>query len=117
MQRIELELDHHNFFCPVTGEQIMSEEDFTPSPALKICYIDDLFVYVSDDLRPLLTSKGIDVNEDPLYVDWDDFKAIQDELTSNEFVMFEITNHGIACGPVSNTSYFCIDMNFVPEND
>lgn len=37
MQRLDLELDHHNLFCPVTGEQILFEDDFIPSPAQKFC--------------------------------------------------------------------------------
>ena len=113
MQKINLELNHNNFFCPVTGTQIMSDENFIASQALKFCYIDNLFIFISDDLKPIFTSLNINVNVDPLYVDFDMFESIEDKLKSNEFILFKITNSGIACGPISTTTYYCIDMNFI----
>jgi len=111
MQHIKLQLEHHNFFCPVTGIQIMSEEEFIPSTALVFCYIDDQFIFVSNETKTVLSSMGFDIDVEP-YVDQDDFEALVKKLTSCGFVLFEIIHEGIACGPISNTTYFCIDMNF-----
>ena len=50
MQIVEIELEEgYPFYCPITGELIVSEQDFTPSPAMFYCYIknDSLFEYTN----------------------------------------------------------------------
>jgi len=56
MQRIELELNHNNLFCPVTGQRILSDgEPFEPSPAMLFCFIEDIedFEFATDEIRNL----------------------------------------------------------------
>jgi hypothetical protein len=112
MQRVDIEINQDNFFCPVTGVHILSAEDFNPSPALKFCFVEDSFAHITDDMKKILRGKDIDTTEDPLYLDWEDFETFINDLKSDDYVLFEITQSGIACGPVSMTSYFCIDMSY-----
>jgi hypothetical protein len=51
MQRVELVLDHHDFFCPVTGQRILGPEEFSPSPATAFVFptqMDD-FEFIRDE--------------------------------------------------------------------
>jgi hypothetical protein len=42
MQQIELALrEDHVLFCPVTGEQVLFEDDFIPSKAMVFSYLED----------------------------------------------------------------------------
>jgi hypothetical protein len=42
MQRVNLELDHHTFYCPATGDLINTNEFFQPSPATLFTFLDDM---------------------------------------------------------------------------
>ena len=55
MKQIELELDHVNFYCPVTGEQIVSSELCTPSPATAFIYLDEIgdFVEINEEFAEI----------------------------------------------------------------
>ncbi len=112
MQKINVNLNHDNFYCPVTGIQILSAEEFNPSPALKIWYNDGFIEYLAEDFKLFLSEQGIDTSMEPLEVEYDDFENVTTKFNSNEYVLFAITRSGIACGPVSTTTFFLIDMNF-----
>ena len=114
MQLIELELrENHGFFCPVTGEQILYEDDFVPSMAMVFCYVDisNAFESAND-----WTQKKFSVNLDNPFLNLDTFhKVLNAEVDKSEnqnFVCFSITTRGMACGPTCSTVYFCFDMNY-----
>ena len=73
MKQINLDLDHFYFYCPVTGEQIISSELCTPSPATAFIYLDEIgdFVEISDEFT--------EINE----------KVIEKENEEEEFFHFE----------------------------
>ena len=52
MPKITLNLDHGNFFCPVTGQQILSSEICDASPATAFIFLDETqkFIHISDYL-------------------------------------------------------------------
>jgi hypothetical protein len=112
MQKINLDLSHFNFFCPVTGIQIASETEFNPSPALKYYYFDGYFIHLSEDSKPLLADLDINLDDETPEINWDNFEIIQNKLASKNLVLFEITTSGVACGPMSSTAYICIDMDY-----
>jgi hypothetical protein len=117
MQRLDLELDHFTLFCPATGQQILFEDDFVPSPAQKFCYVEGYFEYADDETKGILKSIGLTIDDDN-YLDWDDFERFLKELDGyNNYVLFELTYSGMACGPVSMTAYHCINMNFPYDED
>lgn len=120
MQRIHLNNNILRFYCPVTGNQILSEEDFNPSPAMLFCYNDGYLQHVDDCIYPLLEKFDIDLKEP--YMEYNDFaKLISQEINSDvlhsEVILFEITFSGIACGPSSSTTYIAIDMCYLSPED
>lgn len=52
MQQINLRLDHGNFFCPVTGRQILGPETIEASPATAFIFLDatNQLAHISDYL-------------------------------------------------------------------
>ena len=116
MQTINLDLDHSNFFCPITGIQILSDEDFKPTPAVKFFYSDSGYLhYLSPELKDILKTLGYDEYDEDLEFDGDDFEKLVDNFKDKStWVMFAITETGIACGPVWSTVYIGIDMNQKP---
>ena len=59
MQEVNLVLDHYDFFCPVTGEKILWQEDCKSSPATAFIYVDDSqeFPYITPELLKLFEEK------------------------------------------------------------
>ena len=117
MKIIELNLSHDNFYCPVTGCHIQSEEHFEPAGAL-------VAGWHSEILNEPLVLKG------KFQAKWDEYVAKQDEaedflniseflnsVENENFVCFEITTREIACngGPVDSTVWFVIDFDFRKE--
>lgn len=54
MQELDLYLDPDEFFCPVTGQQIMGiEKDLSPSPAMLFFYLHEVqeFEYVHQSIK------------------------------------------------------------------
>lgn len=116
MQEIDLHLDHHDFFCPVTGKQILSEDDSNSSPATIFIYVDDFdnFAEIRQDFQRLYEEKcNIEFNvgqEKDGLPSLKRFMKHFDDIPN--LVVFKITNSGIACGPLSSTVHICIDMNY-----
>ena len=127
MQKIEVELDQPDFFCPVTGQRVLGEEACTPSPATVFVYIQDenVFHFVREDLRPsaeeIETDDGDDEN-DGVETGPDGqprlrrpFDAMQAALPHPSIVDFVIRTSEIACGPTSLTVHVGIDMSWTGE--
>ena len=55
MKEICVNREFENFYCPVTGEQVLQPDDYFPSPALDFIYLDEFesFQY----MRPELIAK------------------------------------------------------------
>jgi hypothetical protein len=114
MERVSIELNHYNFFCPVTGERILDSEQFNPSPAQVFCYLEGegVFEYVNPSLYPILKEIGVDTDSEYIYADWETFEKLLLKLNGINYVLFELTDRGIACGPVCMTTYHCIDWDY-----
>jgi hypothetical protein len=52
MTEITLNREFENFYCPVTGEQVLQPDDWFPSPALDFIYLDEFqeFQYMAPAL-------------------------------------------------------------------
>jgi hypothetical protein len=108
MKTVDIELDHHNFFCPVTGARITSDDAYEPSPAQV-----GMFHYEVPD-EP-------EIHDDALKTLWEAYAAKTEDIDLDEFldsvnhqswVAFKITTSGMACGPGSSTWIIVIDMNY-----
>lgn len=120
MQRIYLENNFLKFYCPATGNKILSEEDFNSSPAMLFCYSDGYFMHINDSVAPLLEQFEIDLKEP--YMEHDDFDKLlgqkdHSDVLHSDVLLFEITYSGIACGPSSSTMYIAIDMDYLSSED
>jgi hypothetical protein len=113
MKIIDIHLDHHNFFCPVTGAQITSDDAYEPSPAQV-----GMFHYEVPE-EP-------EIHDPSLQALWDTYVAKTEDLDLDEFldsvdhptwVAYKITTSGMACGPVSSTWIIVIDMNYEADED
>ena len=117
MQIIQLELDHDNFFCPVNGQRITGSQSYEASPAQLGMWVD-LVIDEPEINSPELEAKWQhyveQLAEDDFTVMAEFFEAI--DLPNH--VCFEITTSGMACGPVSSTAWFVIDMDYcAPANE
>jgi hypothetical protein len=117
MKKIDLDLDHVNFYCPVTGEQIISSELCTPSPATAFIYLDEIgdFVEISDEFTEINEKVIEKENEEEEFFHFESFmKAIK---KIKNLIVFSITTRGMACGPASSTVHIGIDMNYCTDED
>ena len=107
MQRIPFDMDHPEFFCPITGEQITFEEDFIPSPATVFAWISlaEEFEYVNDEFKILYDDYMANPENDH------DFEEFLDDTECHNVVVFEITTGAPAGGLSSCTAYIGIDKD------
>jgi hypothetical protein len=119
----ELELDHYNFFCPVTGVQILGESHCDESaPSLKAYWVDE----VMDE--PVIKDPGLEAawaqllekfeeDEDGDFLMGDDLKKFLTNYVAPNWSVFEITTSGMSCGPTSSTVWLVIDLNTELEEE
>jgi len=115
MQIVELDLDHFEFYCPVTGIKMMGDaEEFVASPATVFCFVDEVrdFECVTDDFRQAYESASAD--EDLLSEEV--FQSLAGYGDRN-LVCFTITTRGMACGPISSTVRVGINMNYTADEN
>ncbi len=126
MQIVPLELSHNIFFCPVTGVQLLSLDDYHCSAATLFHFIDIEGDYLVDP-KPkieLLFNEALEDINNGLYEDYDFRYDYSDEAKAfeilvyqklkleNNYVLFEICTTSFACGTISSTLYIGIDMNY-----
>lgn len=119
MKKIELNLSHFNFYCPVTGHRILQDgEEFSPSPATLFAYLDIIgeFIYSTNQYQEIIDKNAQKFSEDDEFGDYENLELIINESENANLLIFEITNSGVACGPSSSTLFLCIDMNYNKEN-
>lgn len=104
MREIEFKLDFENFYCPITGEQVLDPGQFNPSPAMVFLFLHPNRVF--EYLRPDLKEKFKDLWEKK------DHGKLYLKLTDNELAgernYWWITHGGPPFGCVS----MCFDMGY-----
>ena len=121
MNKVKIELQNHDFFCPATGAQILDEESFNPSKAQLFCYIEGegYFEYIHEVIKPVLIDLGVNLDVDYIYIELEVYKdflvAMSKLMEFNNSIIFSIFYSGISCGPVSTTAHHCIDMDYMEE--
>ena len=121
MQILDLELDHFNLYCPATGEVIL--EDCEPinedALALKGYWIDEVISepFIKDEALQqawdAFVEKYEEENDD--FPDYEEIEAFLVNYPELNWVIYKITTHGMACGPVWSTVWHVVDMNVVKE--
>jgi hypothetical protein len=111
MQKVYLSLNHDDFFCPVTGQQILSEFDLKVTPSLKFFYVDTGFIlHASDDILKVLALNDYDISNESVEININEAEElIKDMKSLKNCILFMVTTGGP--GPVSGAYGICIDMN------
>lgn len=118
MQLIDLKLDHYNLFCPTTGQQILSEDDFNDeAPSFIGYWLDDFMT------EPTIKNEKLKKDWDEFYTgftnlnnrepDFEEIEKFMINYPEPNWVIFKITNHGIACGPFASTVYKVLNFNSI----
>ena len=116
MQIVEISATNYDFFCPVTGNQILSEDSFSPTAATVFALLQscpERFTFATEELSKAFeeySAKNKRKDPEEFEVKWHFLK----KYYTKEVVCFEITYGGMACGPVSDTFYLGIDMSVEP---
>ena len=113
MNSFDLDIDDDfNFFCPITGTQILGPDFFEPSDATVFTFSPEAgdFDSISEPYKAIWDVIGEKYGEEEFGDElWERFcKRLTEEHPN--LLLFGFTTHGIACGPVSNTIYVAIDF-------
>ena len=111
MQIVKLELKHYNFFCPATGEQILSEEYCNDDAKSLQGYWLDEFID-----EPVIKNKTLakdwktfqKKNQDPVENSSDLLRSFFTNYQKSDWVVFELTNKGDNMGL---TVWKVLDLN------
>ena len=109
MQRVDIRLGHRDFFCPITGQTIVSLGRSNPSPATQFIYVHDdrVFEFCQDDLQSHF-AHALAMAERPGTLQTV-FELFLEEVDQAGLVVFSIMTLG-------STLDIGIDMNYVAEN-
>ena|SRR5690554_6297620 len=114
MQIVEIDLiDGFPFYCPITGAQILSEEEFNPSPAMVYCIVqgESAFEFINDEAKAVFGEalKG------GAHLDYEEYDKIlfslKDDDVAKNWICFRL------CSGTNFSGYVvdhCIDMSYRP---
>lgn len=125
MQIIDLELSHSHFFCPVTGECILLEnepinenatsllgywtsESFS-EPRILHSDLQDAVDVFFENHREKQKNENDDEESNPL--DEEDLDAFLENHEAPNWAVFRITTRGMASGPIGSTVWLVIDTD------
>ena len=115
MNLFEIDIDEaFDFYCPITGSQILGPDFFHPSPATVFTFSPEAgdFETIDEPYRSIWNEVEEEHSDDDWGSDlWNHFCQRLREEHPN-LLIFGFSTHGIACGPVSNTIYVAIDFAF-----
>lgn len=110
MQLIQLEKDDWNFFCPASGKQVFTDDGEPNTAALRGMWcgeVPDLPMHLAAEIEPLWQAylESNEVEEEGI-----DVVAFLVSVDQPNWVAFEITTKGMACGPVWSTNWTVLDL-------
>jgi hypothetical protein len=117
MQIIELERDDWNFHCPATGRLVFSDDGEPNTPALRgsWCHeVPDEPMHLAEELQPLWQAH---LEAQAAARDDADVVGFLRSLERPNWVAFEITTFGMACGPVWSTTWTVLDLGEASEQE
>ena len=115
MNLFEIDIDDSfDFYCPVTGSQILGPDFFHPSPATAFSFSPEAGDFESIDEPYKAIWDSIEAEAGEAEYDHELWNHFCDKLRTEHphLLIFGFTSHGMACGPVSNTIYVAIDFSY-----
>lgn len=117
MKIISIERDDRDFFCPVTGQPIYNEAGEPVAPSFRAFWHGEVLE------EPTISDEGIQQAWDTYLdkveaADGDGWIEMEEFLSSYErsgLVAFEITTRGFACGPIWETVWTVLDLEYHAE--
>lgn len=111
MKIFEIDLPHETFYCPVTGMCLQTDtEGFADDvPSVMGYWIGEVVE------EPIIKNSVLEEAWQKFTGDGDLSCRLTEFLSDYDnpsWVVFELTTSGIACGPVSSTIWYVIDLNF-----
>jgi len=116
MQLIQLDLDNWNFFCPATGRPVYREDGEPNTPTFRGGWCDEVPeepLDLAEELRPLWNAH---LEAQEAADEGADVAAFLQSIERPNWVAFEITTRGMACGPVWSTAWTVLDLNAVDQD-
>ncbi|MBA6151459.1 hypothetical protein [Gelidibacter maritimus] len=111
MQIVEVNLiDGYPFYCPVTGTLILSEDEFTASPAMVYCYIqnESTFEYTNGQAQEVFS----DISKGDFYLNYEKYNnrlhSLTNDVGTENWVCFRLCSGRNGSFVVDH----CIDMGF-----
>tara|TARA_Y100001934_G_C12268657_1_gene733702 strand:- start:61 stop:417 length:357 start_codon:yes stop_codon:yes gene_type:complete len=113
MQIIKLDIEHFNFYCPVTGTKISGSDadDHSAALVLSVCETGHI-MHSSDNINKQLNELGISPDSDSI-----ENTEIEQLKFPPGTVCYQITVHGFSCGPASITADYFINMNYCEDHE
>ncbi len=111
MQVIPVELySDARFFCPSTGEMLIGDQPFKPSPATLFSFVDEIgeFEFITDELQAKFDSMRESDDEWPA----EQFQRFLASIKDKSVVCFQVTLCGMGCGPVAITIHIGVQLNY-----
>ena len=108
MKEIKFKIEFENFYCPVTGEQVLDPEQFNPSPATVFNYLHtyEYFEHLQEDLKQKFSEE---FNDETKHVNL--YLKLTEEVLNDKPNYLWITYGGPPFGAVS----MCFDMKYEVE--
>jgi hypothetical protein len=110
MQIIELERNDWNFFCPATGRPVFTDDGEPNTPALRGSWCHEVPeepMHLAEELKPLWEQH---LDSQAAKDEGADVVGFLQSLDRPNWVAFEITTCGMACGPVWSTAWTVLDL-------
>jgi hypothetical protein len=110
MQIIELERDDWNFFCPATGRRVFTEGGEPNTPFLRGSWCHEVPeepMHLAEVLK-LLWQQHLDAQA--AKDEGADVVTFLQSVEQPNWVAFEITTCGMACGPARSTAWTVLDL-------
>ncbi len=122
MQLTELELSHMNLYSPSTGEVLCNEETGFNQDAksLKGFWINEVLtepIIIDSSLKTAWIKflEKCEEEEELFTPTYDHLVKFLKDYDNPTWIVFEITNCGMACGPSSSTVWYVVDMEIQLE--
>ena len=115
MQRVKLLLDHQNFYCPVTGTLVHSEETpHEPSAATVFSFVDYFgeFEHLAPEMREIWEQIQAEAEANEEDCDhWELFERFLERVDSDSIVCFSLSTIGMDCSLEPSAIHIGINMN------
>ena len=122
MQIVKLESWNRYFYCPVSGRNLADDDlEQTNIPSFRGLWVHNFYDMPTVKCKALEKAwqarykKHIEEDED-MGVD-EVLEAFLKEYNQPNWVTFEVTTHGIACGPVCETVWYVLDLGTIEEEE